>query len=71
AFCHLRAAQGVTARCASMVRKFEKCSVICAPRRSGWRVASVSYKDVSGRLCQWRVAQLHMARRAPSMFITR
>ncbi|MCI91580.1 hypothetical protein A2U01_0112874, partial [Trifolium medium] len=54
------------ARRASILRKFENCSVICAPHRSGWRVAAASYKDVSGKLCQWRVAQLHMARRAPS-----
>ncbi|MCI72870.1 hypothetical protein A2U01_0094134, partial [Trifolium medium] len=33
--------------------------------------APVSYKDVSGKLCQWRVAQLHVARRASSMFIAR
>ncbi|MCI54995.1 hypothetical protein A2U01_0076245, partial [Trifolium medium] len=31
----------------------------------------VSYKDVSGKLCQWRIAQLHMAHRAPSLFIMR
>ncbi|MCI60782.1 hypothetical protein A2U01_0082038, partial [Trifolium medium] len=43
-----------------------RASAICASRRRGWRVAPVSQKDVSGRLCPWRVAQLHMARRAPS-----
>ncbi|MCI84111.1 hypothetical protein A2U01_0105387, partial [Trifolium medium] len=54
------------ARCAIMLMKFEDCSASCASRRSGWRVAPVSYKDASGRLCRLRVAQLHMARRAPS-----
>ncbi|MCI83097.1 hypothetical protein A2U01_0104372, partial [Trifolium medium] len=54
-----------------MLRKFENCSVICAPCRSGWRVAPVSYNDVSEKLCHWRVAQLHVARHASSMFIAR
>ncbi|MCI90552.1 hypothetical protein A2U01_0111845, partial [Trifolium medium] len=49
----------------------QESSVNCAPRRSGWHVAPVSWKVASGRLGQWRVAQLHMARRAPSLFISR
>ncbi|MCI65504.1 hypothetical protein A2U01_0086762, partial [Trifolium medium] len=32
---------GVMARCAPMLRRFGDCSVNCAPRRRGWRVALV------------------------------
>ncbi|MCI78213.1 hypothetical protein A2U01_0099483, partial [Trifolium medium] len=57
---------GVMVRCAPILRRIGFCSVICAPRRRGWRVAPVCWKDAPGRLGQWRVAQLHPARRAPS-----
>ncbi|MCI31513.1 hypothetical protein A2U01_0052725 [Trifolium medium] len=59
------------ARCAVLLIRFGIPSANCAPRRRGWRVAPVSWKYGSERLCHWRVAQLHMARRVPSMFITR
>ncbi|MCI67156.1 hypothetical protein A2U01_0088414, partial [Trifolium medium] len=36
-------------------------SVNCAPRRRGWRGAPVYWKDASGTLGCWRVAQLHPA----------
>ncbi|MCI40381.1 hypothetical protein A2U01_0061614, partial [Trifolium medium] len=48
--CHLRAAQGVMARRASVLRKLGYCSAIYAPRRRGWRVAPVYWKDASGTL---------------------
>ncbi|MCI56696.1 hypothetical protein A2U01_0077947 [Trifolium medium] len=54
------------ARCAVLLRKFRDCSVICVPRRRGWRVAPVCWKITSGTLRGWRIAQLHPARRAPS-----
>ncbi|MCI81233.1 hypothetical protein A2U01_0102506, partial [Trifolium medium] len=54
-----------------MLRTFGFCSVICAPRRRGWRVAPVCWMDASGTLVHLRVAQLHLARRAPSKFIAR
>ncbi|MCI48181.1 hypothetical protein A2U01_0069424, partial [Trifolium medium] len=57
---------GVMARCAPMLRTFGFCSVICAPRRGGWRVAPVCWKDASGTLGHLRVAQIHTARRASS-----
>ncbi|MCI79693.1 hypothetical protein A2U01_0100964, partial [Trifolium medium] len=41
-------------------------SVNCASCRRGWRGAPVCWMDASGRLGQWRVAQLHPARLAPS-----
>ncbi|MCI74695.1 hypothetical protein A2U01_0095959, partial [Trifolium medium] len=42
--------------CAVMLRMVGKAPVICALRRRGRRVAPVSWKDVSGKLCHWRVA---------------
>ncbi|MCI78342.1 hypothetical protein A2U01_0099612 [Trifolium medium] len=60
----MRAAQGLIARCAVMLRMVGKAPVICMPRRRGRRVAPVSWMDASGRFRQWRVAQLHLARRA-------
>ncbi|MCI37486.1 hypothetical protein A2U01_0058710, partial [Trifolium medium] len=65
-FCHLRAAQGVMACCAIYAEEVGVSSVNCAPRRRGWRIAPVCWKNASGRLGQWRVAQLHPARRASS-----
>ncbi|MCI90083.1 hypothetical protein A2U01_0111373, partial [Trifolium medium] len=53
------------ARCAILLIMVGISSVICASRRRRRRVAPVSWNDGSGRLCHLRVAQLHMARRAP------
>ncbi|MCI77510.1 hypothetical protein A2U01_0098780 [Trifolium medium] len=50
--------------CAVMLRKFGKASVVCASCRKGWRIAPVSWIVALGRFGQWRVAQLHLARRA-------
>ncbi|MCI80155.1 hypothetical protein A2U01_0101426, partial [Trifolium medium] len=38
------------ARCAVDAEKAWSCSVNCAPRRRGWRVAPVSWSDGPGRL---------------------
>ncbi|MCI49478.1 hypothetical protein A2U01_0070722 [Trifolium medium] len=54
------------ARCAVDDEEVWSSSVNCAPRRRGWRVALVCWKDASVTLGCWRVAQLHPARRAPS-----
>ncbi|MCI98334.1 hypothetical protein A2U01_0119637, partial [Trifolium medium] len=45
----MRAAQEVMACRANMLKKFEKGSVIGAPRRSRWRVAPGSWKIGSGK----------------------
>ncbi|MCI52437.1 hypothetical protein A2U01_0073681, partial [Trifolium medium] len=50
---------------------FGDSSVICAPRRRGRRVAQAVRVNASGRFRHLRVAQLHLARRVSSLFITR
>ncbi|MCI66663.1 hypothetical protein A2U01_0087921, partial [Trifolium medium] len=54
-----------------LLRRLGIASVNCAPRRRRWRVAPGSWIDGSGRLSHLRVAQLHPARCAASLFITR
>ncbi|MCI56468.1 hypothetical protein A2U01_0077719, partial [Trifolium medium] len=61
---------GSMARCAVDAKEAWNCfgQLRAAQERMARRVSQL---DSSGKLCHWHVAQLHMARRVPSMFIAR
>ncbi|MCI50472.1 hypothetical protein A2U01_0071716 [Trifolium medium] len=54
-----------------VLSRFEKVSVNCTPRRKDGALRQSVRNVVAGRFVKWRVAQLHLARRTSSKFITR
>ncbi|MCI96659.1 hypothetical protein A2U01_0117959, partial [Trifolium medium] len=64
---HLRAAQGVLARCAVDAEEVLEFLLPVARRPGVDGASRQSVRNaIGGRFGQWRVAQLHVARRAPS-----